>query len=158
LQGGLKVRRGNPFFLSEDGLPHPFQGFAMTSVGCLSFSIKFMKNVVVLTLITLYFPILHAHPSLFFTQDEMNIINKKENKNNILADSLLLTSLLYIDDTHWAVWINGKCIRPENLNELEDMKIVEVTEHQVKVMLKNSPKTLTLHPRKHLNFQKLIEN
>lgn len=85
---------------------------------------------------------LHAHSSLFFTQDEINTIHKI----SPLKQNLHLSSLLYIDDMHWAVWINGECIRPENRHDLENFKIEKVIASNVTIKCDNSSKTLTLRP------------
>lgn len=97
-------------------------------------------------LLTLWTSRLEAHSSLFFTSDEMNAINKKENKDKGLTQSLSLSSILYLDESHWTVWINGKRLHPENPYVLKTIRIEKVTEHQVTITCKDQDEILTLLP------------
>jgi len=70
-------------------------------------------------------------PSLFFTQEEVQYIRKSTDEMKSSNKTLHLSGILFIDKTHWAVWINGKCFRPENQHELKNAKIDKVTSNQV---------------------------
>jgi hypothetical protein len=59
-----------------------------------------------------------THPSLFFTEEELNSVFQK---------SLHLTGILFMDDSHWTLWMNGKPITPKNIKFVDPFRILKVT-------------------------------
>lgn len=102
-----------------------------------------------------------AYPSLFFTQDEMSLI--QENRTFEDSGKLLLLAIVYCDRHHWSLWINHKIIRPENSSEIEGFQIEEVKPFEVTFSWypqdSKLKKTFTLRP--HQAFirreQKIID-
>jgi hypothetical protein len=73
--------------------------------------------------------ILLAHPSLFFTQEEIDSLSTQDNE----PEKLNLSAIVYLDKDHWSLWINDKVIRPENRDELPGFTIEEVTPFEVRL-------------------------
>ena len=88
-----------------------------------------------------------AHPSLFFTQEEIDSLRGQE--DNAL-EKLNLSAIVYLDKDHWSLWINHKIIRPENRHDLSGFKIEDVTPFEVKFSstdpLISPPSFFTLRP------------
>lgn len=85
---------------------------------------------------------LFAHPSLFFTQEEIQSLNNQGNE----LKKLNLSAIVYIDKNHWSLWINNKVIRPENRHDLSGVKIEEVTPFEVKFSKTDSSESFILKP------------
>ena len=105
-------------------------------------------------LISLKGNILSAHPSLFFTKEEVNHIREcfssKENSNLRDSGRLSLSALMYFDEGHWSLWVNDKIINPENSHEIKDFHLEKVTPREVEFSWtppdSSTPIKFTLHP------------
>jgi|GEM_PF-3695226 len=89
----------------------------------------------------------NLYPSLFFTDEE---IARGHEKNQKTWGTPSLSAILYHDEDHWAVWINDKIIRPDNVQEVEEFHIENVSLQDV-IVSRPSPEgegveTLTLRP------------
>lgn len=90
-----------------------------------------------------------SYSSLFFKDEEIAHFYKNE-KAPYSQNDLTLLAILYYDATHWALWINDKVIRPDNVQELEGFHIEKVSLQEV-TLTHPSPEgkeleTLTLRP------------
>ena len=92
-----------------------------------------------------------AHSSLFFTPDEISFIQENYKGKNS-PHTLHLSALLFFNETHWAVWINGKCIRPEDKPEDDEFRIEHVTPYEVTLTWLNPKGTFTLRPNQTITF------
>lgn len=85
---------------------------------------------------------LFAHPSLFFTQEEIDSLSGQEDG----FKTLHLSAIVYLDKDHWSLWINDKVIRPQNKHALSGFKIEEVTPFEVKFSKTDSSESFILKP------------
>lgn len=64
----------------------------------------------------------HGYPSLFLKQD----------KNHQKSNKLSLSSLLYLDSSHWSLWINDEIICPDSSRNIQEFHIEYVGPFEVK--------------------------
>ena len=94
-----------------------------------------MKSKILLSMfISLKGNILSAHPSLFFTNDEIGHIRKCLAGKEVLGNmsQLFLSGIVFLDEEHWSLWVNNKIIRPENRHEIEGFYLEQVRPKGVK--------------------------
>lgn len=103
----------------------------------------------------LFMPSLWAHTSLFFTQREVrlicqNLLPVNKSKRDTSCPALYLSAIVYIDATHWAIWLNNRMIRSDDPHQINGFYIERVTPIEVKFSCDESPssipKTFTLRP------------
>jgi hypothetical protein len=90
----------------------------------------FRKNII---LFFLLIPAFSAHSSLFFTKKEIQIIKKnilsqhKLNKMDKNLEYLYLSSIIYVDEAHWTLWLNHQIIHSCDPQHIHGFQIEKVT-------------------------------
>ena len=81
---------------------------------------------------------LGSYPSLLLTEHEIHLIhqhlspeNNLHNKDSNSSD-FSLSGIVYVDATHWSLWLNKRMIRPDNLHQIKGVNIEKVTPLMVK--------------------------
>jgi hypothetical protein len=77
----------------------------------------------------------HAEFSLFFKDQEPSFTHTQM---PIKKETLSLGAIIYTDETHWTLWVNGKIIHPETAHTLEGFSIERVTAEEVTFALSTS--------------------
>lgn len=92
-------------------------------------------------------------PSLFFTQAELQSIENPDSRHSMPSDAVLFLSVLsYTDKENWFLIFNkNTIIRPDNLEELIDIKILKVSHSSVNLLLP-SKEVITLSPWKNYSL------
>ena len=66
---------------------------------------------------------------MFFTKKEQKLLKSAQTSNNILLGRLKLNAIVYLDRTHWTIWLNGR--RVTTGENLPFITIHTVTQDQV---------------------------
>lgn len=78
-----------------------------------------------------------AQPSLFFTEKEVRFIQKNIFLNNKVKETgenskiLHLSSLIYIDESHWTLWLNDQILHATDSPQIDGFHIEKVTPFSV---------------------------
>ena len=92
-----------------------------------------LKNIFFLLLFLYPFPLLAEFPSLFFTETEINLIKNKflfQNKLEkieITPENLYSSAILYVDNTHWTLWLNHQMVHASDPHPISGYHIEKVT-------------------------------
>jgi len=114
-----------------------------------------MKNKAYLctaNILFLWLSPLLAYPSLLLTENEIKLIRQnhlsQSNANNI--QHLFLSGIIYVDASHWILWLNNKTVHPNSLLQIKGLHIKKVMPHKVEFMWNSlhstQPITFTLRP------------
>lgn len=114
-----------------------------------------MKNKVLLALcIVLKSEVSLAYPSLFLTDEEINLIHQNFNsttdKTTANLKNLRLSSIIYIDASHWSLWVNDRMLRTDAVHDIEGFHLEKVMPEGAKFSWTppgtSTPITFTLQP------------
>lgn len=90
----------------------------------------------------------HAEFSLFFKDQEPS---STHTQMSVKPETLSLGGIIYTDETHWTLWVNGKIIHPETAHTLDGCSIEKVTAEEVTFSLSTSERgereTMVLRPQ-----------
>ncbi|MBA3813087.1 MAG: hypothetical protein H0X26_01125 [Alphaproteobacteria bacterium] len=84
-------------------------------------------------LFSLSIPPLWAHPSLFFTEKDVSLINqsfflkRQVIKTDKEKENLYLSALVYVNETHWTLWLNNRMIHSTDPHTIQGFHIEKVT-------------------------------
>ncbi|MBY0293617.1 MAG: hypothetical protein K2W92_10080 [Alphaproteobacteria bacterium] len=70
---------------------------------------------------------LYSYPSLFFSDEEIFYIRENLQDEEQSINPLYLLAIIYLDSSHWSLWVNHKIIRPETEHVIEGYHLEEVT-------------------------------
>lgn len=70
---------------------------------------------------------LYSYPSLFFSEKEIFYIRENFQGKEQRANPVYLLAIIYLDSSHWSLWVNHKIISPETGDDLEGYHLEEVT-------------------------------
>ena len=84
--------------------------------------------------------------SLFFSQTELKMLSNHLKAPGEISKNLSLNSLLYLDDTHWSLWINQKLFHPQNIHDLENYELKKVTPQGAHFFCSLDQKSFILKP------------
>ena len=70
---------------------------------------------------------LYSYPSLFFSEEEIFYIRENFQGKEQKTHPLYLLAIIYLDSSHWSLWVNHKIISPETGDEVEGYHLEEVT-------------------------------
>jgi hypothetical protein len=109
-------------------------------------------------LFSLWGDVLFAHPSLFFTEEDIKAIRDKARGEKDDCLKLHLSALIYMDKNHWCLWVNHKIIRPETRGDIDGFYLESVMPHKVTFSWTPpeslTPKTFTLYPSQTYSAKK----
>ena len=69
---------------------------------------------------------LYSYPSLFFSEEEIFYIRENFQGKEQKTHPLYLLAIIYLDSSHWSLWVNHKIISPETGDEVEGYHLEEV--------------------------------
>ena len=72
-------------------------------------------------------PPLWGYPSLFFTKQEVHLMNQKFLSQNKNTEWLYLSALIYVDADHWTLWLNHQVIHASDPQMFHGFHIEKVT-------------------------------
>jgi hypothetical protein len=113
---------------------------------------RWMKNKLLLGIFCLLSASeLWSYPSLLLTAEEIRSIHANLPSQSLSPSGrLFLSAILYVDATHWTVWINNSPLRPESSRDIEGFHIEEVLPRGVTFSWispkQPMPIIFTLHP------------
>ncbi len=70
---------------------------------------------------------LYSYPSLFFSEEEIFYIRENFQGQQQKTNPLYLLTIIYLDSSHWSLWVNHKIISPETGGDVEGYHLEEVT-------------------------------
>jgi hypothetical protein len=107
---------------------------------------EYLRWTINIVLLFLFAPTLLAQPSLFFTENEIKLIHQNMAFTHKLDKSydLYLSSIVYVDEAHWTLWLNNQIIHATDPQQLEHFQIKRVTAFQVEFSWLPSHSTIPL--------------
>jgi len=119
--------------------PHSYSfSFSYGSMKKIFLYINELKILAIIITMCCHVPLLFAHPSLLFSEKEINLIHenfsgyKELETETSNSGDLYLSGIIYVDTKNWSLLLNDRVIRPDNVDQLIEFHIERVTPQMIK--------------------------